>query len=185
MMSDIDKPTSTPQPDLKPVLDVARAAIEQEFNITQRLEDKARNNTAALAGLFAIAQAVGSLILRLTAKPLVGAWWYVAIGSCAAITATAIVAAFYRSRVTALQSEEDVTPGGLTMLVEQSKQKPEFNISEELVYHYAELLKTRRTNNGARASAYEAAKTMWAIGFFAGLAELFVVFAATAYHAWK
>ena len=72
---------STPSDDLKAVMEVARGQIEQEFRISERLDNKARNQVALAGTWYALAQVIAGLAFRM--QPA-SSLWSVIVGVLAA-----------------------------------------------------------------------------------------------------
>src|SRR5215211_3446208 len=153
-----------PPEGLPEVLNAARGALEQEFQISERLDRKARG-LATLAGQwFAIAQAVSAI-----AYSTKGAhdWMLYFVAGTAALGAVALGATFFWAwNVWKVRGEEAVSPRGL-MQMKAAAGDPGL-----LVDHYAAMLGDRRATNKERRQALEVAQYVWFAAMALPLAQL-------------
>ena len=152
---------------LSEVLSTARAAVEQEFQIAERLDSKARGLVTIGAQWFAVAQAVAAVAYA-THRP--HTWMVWAVGGIAFVAAAALATLFvFCSMVWSIRDEEAVSPRGLlqmrdAVLHEQALVK--------LVDHYASILRDRRVTNRSRADALATAQWTWFAAMALPLLEL-------------
>jgi hypothetical protein len=141
------------------VLNTARAALDQEFQIAQLLDAKARGLVTLAGQWFAIAQAVAAVAFA-THKP--HTWMLWAVGISALVGAVAVGFLFVFSwNVWKIRDEPAVSPRGLLQMRDVAEHDPS---ATKLIDHYAALLRDRRATNKARADALADAQAAW---FFA------------------
>jgi hypothetical protein len=167
--------TAEPPDEIKYVIDAAREAIVQEFQIAERLDSKGRTQVTLAAGFFTVAQAVaaGTLASQGIAKA-----WLVAVIVIAAV-AGLIVAITLKETFEAwrLLDERDVKPDRLRSLAEESYADDRL-VPGKLAKIYASILEARRENNETRARRFEEA-TEWMFRAMAiTIVELIVAMAA-------
>jgi hypothetical protein len=147
-----------PSPEVLPeVLNTARAAVEQEFQISERLDTKARALITLSGQWFAVAQAVSAVAFT-TEKPRDWMLWTVAGTALAGGIALGLLF-FFCWRVWRIRDEEAVSPRGLLQMHSAAVNDP--NATKLLVEHYAAMLRDRRTTNKSRADALAVAQGWW------------------------
>lgn len=148
----------SPEP-LTEVLNTARAALDQEFQIAQFVDTKARGLVTLGGQWFAVAQAVAAVAFA-TKKPQ--DWMLWAVGITAVAGAAALGFLFFLCwKVWKLRNEAAVSPRGL---LEMRKAVLSEASATKLVDHYAAMLQDRRKTNVKRADALHCAQIAW---FFA------------------
>jgi hypothetical protein len=158
--------------DPKLVLDVARAAISQEFQIAERLDAKSRNQIAVGGALFALVQAVASIAITHAVDNGDTRFTFGLLVATAAFAGLSlIVAAVFAYDVWRLRDEQEITPQALEEMAAASRD-PKRELMDELVRHYEFILQTRRVNNRKRASAFDRSILPWMISLGLGTAEL-------------
>lgn len=162
------------QPDYGPVIDVARQAIDQQFVISERLDNKARGLVATGGAWFAVVQAVatgafdiGGLDRTWKLLMVVAA----GLGAGLLIATTALCA-----RVWSTRTETDIAPQGLISM--RNDIASGGDVVTDLIRHYAHILNTRAENNAQRAGHYKVAQRLWYGAMLFPLAELAVAFLA-------
>lgn len=144
---------------LNQVLTTARGAVDQEFQVAQLLDTKARGLVTLGGQWFAIAQAVAAVAFA-TQKP--HTWMLIVVGLTALAGAVALSFLFvFAWKVWKIRDQPAVSPRGLLEMRDEAEADPS---STKLVDHYAALLRDRRVANTARADALEHAQVAW---FFA------------------
>jgi hypothetical protein len=165
---------------LEEVTAAARSAVQQEFQIAERLDAKARNQVAVGGAWFALVQAVASIALkqyldhggdRELFKVLV-----VLAGLAAATLAVSIL---YAYGVWKLRDEQEITHTSLAEMAAAARD-PHTDLLEQFVQHYGYILWTRRENNKIRAKNLTKATRWWIGAVFLGLVELVVALAVVA-----
>lgn len=155
-----------PPATLSEVLATARAALDQEFHIAERLDAKARGLVTLAAQWFGIAQAVSAVAFT-TKQP--HDWMLWTVGGTALAGGIALGAlCIYCWHVWRVRDEPAISPAGLLQMHDAATQKPE--AAKLLVQHYASMLRDRRKTNNARVDALGAAQFVW----FAAMALPFV-----------
>jgi len=148
-----------PSPDapLAEVLATARAAVDQAFQISERLDAKARGLATVAAQWFAVAQAVSAVAF---ATSEARDWMLWSVGGTALSGGIALAALFFLCwRVWKIRDEQAVSPRGLIQMHEAAMNDP--NAPKLLVDHYASLLRDRRKTNESRANALADAQLVW------------------------
>ena len=153
-------------------VDAARAAIEQEFKIAERLDAKSRNQLAVIAGFFAVAQSAAAITLRATFDAT-RSGYLVALLIVAAISGGIAILAVLLLHLKAwrLQDEEDVAPEGLREMLAAARD-PGRDFAADLMEHYADILTTRRGNNRKRVSTIDSARPWVIVAAMTTLLEL-------------
>lgn len=148
-MGDDDRPEILPE-----VVSAARAAVEQEFQISERLDSKARGLVVLVGQWFAIAQAV-SAVAYSTKDP--DDWMLYTVGGLAVAGAVALGIIFlFTWKVWRVRDERAVTPQGLEQMKQAALTDPD--AMSLLVDHYASHLGDRRTTNKVRSDALTVAQ---------------------------
>jgi hypothetical protein len=142
---------------LSEVLHTARAAVEQEFQISERLDSKARALITLAGQWFAVAQAVSAVAFT-TTKPHDWMLWTVG-GTALAGGIVLGLLFFFCWRVWRIRDEEAVSPRGLLQM--HSAAVRDRNAVKLLVEHYAAMLRDRRATNKSRADALAVAQGWW------------------------
>lgn len=156
----LEKVSQHPPEGLPEVLNTARAAVDQEFQIAERLDAKARSLVTLGGQWFAIAQAVSAVAY--STRDAHG-WMLWALGGTALAGGVALGALFFFAwRVWSIRDEEAVSPAGLLEMERTASEDPE--ALKLLVRHYASILQDRRKPNKDRADALSVAQVVW---FFA------------------
>jgi len=165
---------SAPSDDLKAVLEVARSEIEQEFKISERLDNKARNQVALAGTWYALAQVIAGIAFRLHPATSL---WSVVVGVVAAAGGVLVALTMYYSYgVWRLRAERDFTPDAIRqMLADAENDKP---VIEGITRTYANTLAVRRQNNAERDSAFTESTRWWLFASGVTLAEILVALAA-------
>jgi hypothetical protein len=160
---------------LTEVVNFARTAVEHEFQISERLDAKARGQVTLAGQWFAVVQAVSAVALG--AKGVDG-WLLYAVGVTALIGGVVLAFAFLQSaRVWKLRDEDAVHPKGILELKERAE-SDEAGALAVTVQHYASLLQDRRRTNKLRAEALETAETLWLASMALPLVQLGFALAA-------
>jgi hypothetical protein len=160
---------------LSEVVNVARAAVEQEFQISERLDTKARGQVTLAGQWFAVAQAVSAVAY---AAPGVGGWLLYAVGGAALVGAGLLICTFLESsKVWRVREEDALHPKGILQLKSRATHE-DADAMEVAVEHYASLLQGRRRTNKLRTEALEAAERVWLAAMAVPLAQLILALAA-------
>lgn len=154
------------------VLNTARAALDQEFQIAGVLDAKARGLVTLAGQWFAIAQAVAAVAFA-THKP--HTWMLWAVGITALLGAIALGFLFvFAWNVWKIREEPAVSPRGLLQMRDVAEHDPS---PTKLIDHYAAMLRDRRATNTTRGNALECAQTAWFFAMGIPLIELGVALA--------
>jgi hypothetical protein len=164
--------------DLEPVISVARAAVDHQSQIPERLESKARGQLTIAGAWFAVVQAVAAKAFDIDG--LANAWIWV-IGGLAALGGIALlVTAWLAAQVWRLRPGGEIDPDSLILMANEIRHQPEIDVQGRLVSHYADVLDDRMTSNSERARWFEKAQLTWYLAMFVPLLELGVSFVAQA-----
>lgn len=157
-----------PSPEsLSEVLSVARAAVDQEFSIAERLDAKARSLVTISAQWFAVSQAVAAVAFS-AHKP--HDWMLWTVGGTAVVGACALSTLFILcSDVWKIRDEEAVSPRGLLQMLDTALTE---SAVTKFVQHYASLLQDRRKTNKSRSEALDRAQIAWFVAMAVPLLEL-------------
>lgn len=160
---------------LSEVVSVARGAVEQEFQVSERLDAKARGQVTLAGQWFAVVQAVSAVAF---AAAGVEGWLLLGIGATAVAGGTLLAVTFWHSsKVWKVREEDAVHPHGLLELKRRAT-SDEAGALEVVVQHYASLLQSRRRTNKLRADALEEAEGIWLWAMGLPLAQLVLALAA-------
>lgn len=157
----------SPPPDLTEVLSTARAALDQEFQISQFLDTKARGLVTVAAQWFGIAQAVAAVAYA-TKKP--ETWMLLSVAGVALAGAVALgVVCVYCWKAWKIRDEFAVSPMALLKMRDAISKD---GSPAQLVDHYAARLKDRRSTNAQRADAVSGAEIAWFFAMAIPLVEI-------------
>jgi uncharacterized integral membrane protein len=166
--------------DMNLVVEAARSAVAQEFNIAERLDAKARNQMTIAGAWYALVTAVAGVALRAQIDAGGDDWLVAAIVVFAAAAGGCLIAAMLFSyRVWRLHHEPEVAPDGLLEMTVDA-QDPDVDVAEQLVQHYRALLARRRANNKKRAASFQRSVTWWTASLVFALLELLAALIALA-----
>jgi hypothetical protein len=162
------------------VVDAARAAIDQEFKIAERLDAKARNQIAVGGAWYALVQAAASIAIKNYLDhggntPLFA--WVLTLAAAGAVALGFAIA--YSYSVWKLRDEKEITPDGLEAMAESAKD-PGANMLDLFTRHYRFVLWHRRQNNKDRAESFKRSIPWWALSLAFGVAELLLAVALLA-----
>jgi hypothetical protein len=160
---------------LKEVVSLARGAIEQEFQISERLDAKARSQVTLAGQWFAVVQAVSAVAFA--AKGVEG-WLLYTVGGTAIVGGALLALVFIESaKVWRIRPEGAVSPQGILDLKETAK-AGDVEALDDSITHYASILQDRRRTNKLRADALEDAEVLWFLAMAAPLVQLAFALAA-------
>jgi len=161
--------TGDPPPEaVSEVLNAARAAVEQEFAIAERLDAKARGLVTLAGQWFAVAQAVSAVAF---ATKDAEDWMLFAVGGTALAGAVTLGLLFvFCWRVWQVRDQPAVTPNGLMQMHATAASDPE--AAKLLVQHYAAILRDRRAPNKKRSDALRVAQGLWFVAMALPLGQL-------------
>ena len=158
---------------LAEVIAVARAAVEQEFQITERLDAKARGQVTLAGQWFAIAQAVSAVAFAAKGGEGLLLWL---VAATAVIGGGVLVIVFVKSaQVWRLREEKALSPQGILQL--RDKALADESPLEATTRHYASTLQKRRATNVDRRTALECAETWWYAGMAFPLVQIILALA--------
>jgi hypothetical protein len=162
--------------DLSYVLDVARDALAHEFQVSERLDAKARGQMTLAGAWFAVVQAVAGVALANSA--ISNAWGAAVVGS-ATIAAASLGWAFYcHYAVWRLRSETGFNADALHAFGEWAADD-ETNLAGTLIGYYEQILSERQGRNRERVEKFDKAVPAWFFTLGLTLIELMVaLFAA-------
>lgn len=161
--------------DLTQVVDVSRAALEQEFQISERLDAKARGQVTLAGQWYAVVQAVAAVAF---AARGVDREWLFAVSATAVLGGLALAGAVTLSwRVWRLHDEDAVSPKGLLEMKAEAT-RDDGEVLELLVTHYASKLQSRRETNRSRSDALKCAERLWFVAMGLPLVELVLALCA-------
>lgn len=153
-------------------IDAARAAIEQEFKIAERLDAKSRNQLAVIAGWFAVAQSAAAIALRAAVDATDSGFLTAGLILSAVAGGVAVfVVLLLHLRAWRLHDEEDVAPEGLREMLSAARD-PSRDFAADLIEHYADVLGTRRANNVTRSKTFDNARPWVIVAAMTTLIEL-------------
>jgi hypothetical protein len=182
-MSTIPRPSGDVKSDeeMKLVVDAARAAVAQEFQIAERLDAKARNQMTVAGAWYAVVQTFAGITLRvLIDSPDHHRWLFALIVAFAAVAgACLIVAMLYSYGVWRLHQESEITHEGLGEMLDVARD-PTDELGEKLVAHYQSILALRRLNNKKRAERFKHSVPWWIAALSLSLGELVLALFALA-----
>ncbi len=162
-------------PDIGPVIEVARTAIGQQFDIAERLDTKARGLVTIGGAWYAVVTTVAGQAL---AVENLDRAWVGLVAVCAAAGAVALLATIVSSsQVWRLIPDKDLSPEALAEMRNDALAGGHV-LGDKLLQHYAVVLRARVANNDDRARAYKWAQRLWVAAMFLTLLELAASFAA-------
>lgn len=164
-------PEETDDREVTLVLDAARSAVAQEFQMAERLDAKARNQMTIAGSWYAIVSAVGGIALRAQLDSGANDFIFAAVVALAAVGAIClIVAMFYSYGVWRLRTESEVTHEGITEMLADAHD-PSVQVADKLVEHYRALLARRRVNNKRRSQNFKRSVSWWVAALICSLFE--------------
>ena len=159
----------------KLVISAAESSLSWEYQYTDRLEGKARQQATMAGAWFAVVQASAAAIIA-SGKPS-GSW--VLVLCIAAIIAAGCLIQSYQ-RISAVWKPLDeilIQPPELVTLEQDAEEDPR-QMAHELIVLYANMLQQRRENTRLRSAALIASERWWWAALTAAFIELGVTFAA-------
>jgi hypothetical protein len=160
---------------LDKVLEVAEGAIAEQFQISERLDSKARGQLTIAGAWFAVVQTVARSAFDI--RGLDDRWITWIIITAAAGGAALIATMVLSSRVWRLRTESGIAPNGLIQMANDARRGA---ADEKLLLHYVDTLDRRFRNNDTRAKWMKWAQRVWYLAMLFPLAELAIAFAAQA-----
>jgi hypothetical protein len=165
--------------DLSQVIESARSMVGEQFQISERLDRKARYQAATAGAFFAVVQAVA--INAITSAGL-SSGWIVTLASVAVpaglMTVASVLAAADAWRT---QLEKDLPIPDLRAMVDSISLGDE-NAGRELAHHYLNLAEKRRGGNAERIGRVKKAAAAAIISIAVTGLELIMVFIALIQH---
>lgn len=161
--------------DINYVLDVAREALSHEFEVSERLDAKARGQMTLAGAWFAIVQAVAGIALR---DGAISDAWGAAVVGTAVLAAIALGWAFYRHyAVWKLRDETGFNADALHAFGEWAADN-ETNLGSTLIGYYEQILSERQGRNRERVAEFDKAVPAWFFALGLTLVELMVALLA-------
>lgn len=162
------------------VVETARAAVAQEFQIAERLDAKARNQVAVGGTQYALVQAVASIAIKeyldssgSTSLFAAALTLGIASGVCLVISILLCYG------VWRLRDEQEINADGLTAMA-ASARDPKVDMYELTIRHYGSILWHRRANNRDRAKQLARSVPLWISSLLLGVTELAIAVALLA-----
>jgi protein-S-isoprenylcysteine O-methyltransferase Ste14 len=163
-----------PEEGVKQVVEVARSALDEEFQRAERYDAKARGQMMLAGSWFAVVQAVAAVSLRGDTPNA----WALAIAAAAVLAGLVLIWAMRQSaRVWKLRSQPAINQETLEDMLSSAEQDPE-RFGHELVLLYRNLLGNAQDVNAKRASAFEDATGAWWWALALAFAELAIALAS-------
>jgi hypothetical protein len=172
-------------PDVQPggtaeIAEAARSAIAQEFQVSERLDAKARNQVAVGGAWYALVQAIASIAIKQYLDNGGDTDLFAVLIIVAGAAAFALaVSIFFSYGVWKLRDEQEITHESLEEMA-ASARDPAVDLLQQFVQHYGFILWSRRKNNKQRAESLMVATRWWIGSIVIGLAELVVALAVLA-----
>lgn len=143
--------------DLRPVVEAARAALDQEFQRAERFDSKTRGQMTLAGTWFAVVQAVAAVALRDNTPTA----WVIAIAAGAGIAGIALFWSMRSSaQVWKLREQPAVNHETLEDMLAAAERDPA-TFGRQLVQLYRNLLGHAQDVNERRAAAVDSATTAW------------------------
>jgi hypothetical protein len=156
------------------VIEAARAAVTQEFQIAERLDSKARNQMTVAAAWYGVVQAAASIVLK--SHNLSNSWRWVILSLAIAGGAAFALALLFSFLVWRVRDEKEITVDGLAQMA-AAAQDVDRDFEGDLVEHYRSILQARRKTNKRRVDYFRRSEWPWGICVVTALAEIIVTFA--------
>ena len=155
------------------VLDLARGALDQEFQVAERLDAKSRGQMTLAGAWFAVVQAVAGTALGIRGFD---EGWALAILVLAGGSGLALAIAVGMSyQVWKLRPERDFEPEAVVRFADLAYEPG--TLSATLPDYYKRLLEERRRQNAIRVRAFRRSMWAWGFTFALPLLELLVALA--------
>ncbi len=134
------------------VLDAARAAVDAEWQLSDRLDEKARGQATLAGAWFAVTQAVAAAAL---AAGHVSKGWPIGLAVGLGLQAGAVLLLFRASaKVWGLRTERGVGANSVRAMQADVEADPTA-VAHKVIDFYCELLDKARAANRARATAFD------------------------------
>lgn len=170
-MSD-DASSTTAANDLKHVLDVARTALDREFQRAERFDAKARGQATLAGSWFAVTQAVVAVALRSQTPRC----WVVVILAVLLLQGVALIILLARmARVWRLHDRDDVGPETIAAMRDSVG---DADFADRAVDLYSGILEGAQDANEQRTDALQSAIPIWWAVLAIGLLEMAAVVAS-------
>ena len=157
---------ATNSDDLKHVLDVARSALDREFQRAERFDAKARGQATLAGSWFAVTQAVTAVSIRSSTPDC----WLVGILVASLLQAVSLLFLLAASaRVWKLQEREDVGPKTLAAMRDSVG---DADFADKAISLYSKMLDGAQKANERRTTALEQASKWWWAVLLLGFAEI-------------
>jgi hypothetical protein len=171
---DIRLSSDDPADSIKYVLDAARSEVDQAFAISERLDNKVRNQISLAAGFFAVAQAVAGWTVGAGLERA----WLITVVIAALGSAVALIAAVRKCfEAWQLESEKALSHERLRTLGEDAY-RHDPKVAAALVGLYVRLLETRRAGNEQRVARVKDAAQYSILAMSIAAIELVLTLAA-------
>jgi hypothetical protein len=160
---------------LQSILEVTRGALNQEFQITDRLETRARHLTTLGGAWFAVSQVVAA-----TSLDPAGAshGWALAVGATGLVAAVSLAWLFAAARRVWRVQRVPATSANAVQAMIVDGERDEESLLRNLINQDVYLLGERRRENAQRGNALQLAESLFGLLSLAALAEIVVAVTA-------
>ena len=167
---------------LRLVVETARQAIEQDFQIAERLDAKARGQVTISATWVAAVQAFAAIAINAAiANDNTHTWWFAGIIGLAFLQGVFFgTALFYCTRVWRLRDVDEISQQGLKQMRDTALADPDA-LATSLIEHYRAIMAQRRAANEKRVTNLKTSVLPWAIGMALGFCEVLTTLAFLSY----
>lgn len=138
---------------MSPLIEAGRGALEEEFQLAQRLDTKIQYQIAVTAGWFAVTQTFAAAVLNRAEAPRFWIIVVIVLGVLAVLTLYHALRATFE--VWRLRPDKGVSSEHLRNWTNRAHQHDDPQVAGELAKEYAVLLDQRRANNDTRAGALQ------------------------------
>jgi len=172
-------PNAQPE-EVSALLETARSAVAQEFQVAERLDAKSRNQVAVGGAWYAVVQATAAIAIKQYVDNGGSSWLFAAIVALASVSGVMLaVAILYSYSVWKLRDEQEITHESLQEMSTAARD-PSVDLLSQLVDHYGFILWTRRKNNKDRVASFRKSTPWWIGSILFGIVELIVALALVA-----
>jgi hypothetical protein len=156
--------------DLKRVLEIGDSAVAHQFQVSERLDAKARGQVTIAATWFAVTQAVAGVAYA--AQP--GNLWLALLLAATFWGGVALAVTFYFSYlVWKPRKERELTHSGFRKLANDAL-SGDPALTDEIVTFYQHIIGHRRKSNGERVEQLKRAQVAWSFAMAFTFAELII-----------
>lgn len=153
------------------VVDTARAALQHEFAIAERLDSKARNQVTVAGSWFALVGSLSALAIKEQLDGGPETFPFSLLVVLAGVHAFClIVTMLFSYGVWRVRTEKESTNETLEKMLTDAR-TPDVDVAERVILHYGAQLARRRANNKERSASFKKSVGWWIATLSVGLMQ--------------